>query len=94
MVGIVAQNYQKVREFLKANPIPFPILVDQERKVARDYGVLVRLNFESVNIARPAHFILDARGIIRYIFISSRQTEFPSDQELYQVLEELKDKSE
>ena len=64
-VTILAQNPTRIQEFLKDHSYPFPILADAERKVVKEYGVYVRANFESVNIARPANFILSADGTVR-----------------------------
>jgi peroxiredoxin len=86
VLGILAQNPDKVKEHLEKETYPFPLLVDADRKVVKDYGVYVRVNFESYNIARPANFILDGEGTIRYIFIASNQADFPRDEELYRVL--------
>jgi len=84
---ILAQNPDRMRDYLEENPFPFPVLADASRRVVKDYGVYVRLNFESVNIARPAHFVLDPEGIIRYIFIASVQVETPRDEEVLAALE-------
>jgi peroxiredoxin len=51
--------------------------------------VYVRVNFESVNISRPAEFILDREKIVRYIFVGRIQTEFAGDEEILAVLDSL-----
>ena len=89
MVGILAQNPDKVKEYLNRGTYPFPFLVDAERQVVKDYGVHVKANFESYNIARPANFILDREGNIRYIFIASYQIDFPKDEVMFKVLDEI-----
>lgn len=86
---ILAQRLAKIREHLEEHAYPYPVLADESRQVVKDYGVYVRVNFESVHIARPATFILDPRGIIRYIFIASVQTEYPPDTEILRVLDEI-----
>ena len=50
-------------------------------------GVYVRVNFESVHIARPANFILDGGGIIKYIFIASIQYKYAPDADLFATLD-------
>lgn len=89
VLGIMAQNPAKVKEYLENKTYPFPFLVDVDRRVVKDYGVHVKANFESYNIARPSNFILDEEGKIQYIFISSHQMEFPKDEELFAVLDEM-----
>lgn len=89
MVGIVAQKMSKVREYLEGKSYPFPLLVDEKRITVRDYGVHVKGNFESYNIARPSEFILDGEGVIRYIYVGYHQMDFPDDEELLQALDEM-----
>ena len=89
MVVILAQKQERVREFLEKHSYPFPLLSDSRREVVKDYGVYVRVNFESVHIARPANFILDPEGIIKYIFIASIQTEYAPDADIFAALDEL-----
>ncbi len=86
---ILAQNPAKVREYLEKNAYPFPVLADAGREVVKDYGVYVRANFESINIARPANFILAAEGTVAYVHIAGIQTEYPEDAEILSVLDGL-----
>jgi peroxiredoxin len=88
-VVILAESLQRMQKFLESHKYPFPVLSDVRRTTAKDYGVYVRLNFESVNIARPACFILDASGIIKYIYVGRIQTDFPKDEALFAVLDDL-----
>ena len=89
VVGILAQDPEKVKQYLKEHSYPFPLLVDEDRTVVKDYGVHVKVNFESVNIARPSNFILDGEGVIKYIYIGSQQRDFPPDEDIYAVLDGL-----
>ena len=86
VVGILAQDPEKVKQYLKNHSYPFPLLVDEDRTVVKDFGVHVKVNFESVNIARPSNFILDIEGTIRFMFIGSNQRDFPEDDQIYSVL--------
>ena len=86
-VVILPEKLERIREYLKKHSYPFPVLSDAGRRVVKDYGVYVRVNFESVHIARPANFILDAGGYVKYIFIASIQTEYPPDEDLFAALD-------
>ncbi len=86
---ILAESLARMRDYMAKHEYPFPVLSDVRRKVVRDYGVYVRLNFESVNIARPAEFIIDGEKTIRYIYIGSIQTDYPPDGDLFAVLDGL-----
>ena len=89
-IVILAESLPRMQEFLKDHQYPFPLLSDVRRVVTKEYGVYVRVNFESVNIARPADFILDADGTIKYNYIGRIQTDFPPDEDLLAVFDSLK----
>ena len=86
---IMAESIPRMQEFLKTHEYPFPLLSDVRRDVVRAYGVYVRMNFESVNISRPAEVILDKDGIVRYVYVGKIQTDFPPDEDLLSVLDGL-----
>ena len=83
---ILAQKEQRIHDYLAKHAYPFPVLADSEREVVKEYGVYVRVNFESVHIARPANFVLDGAGTIKYIFIASIQTEYAKDEDIFAAL--------
>lgn len=88
-VVVLAEKLERMRKFLEEHSYPFPVLSDAAREVVKEYGVYVRVNFESVHIARPANFILDGEGTIKYIFIASIQTEYAKDDDLFATLDEI-----
>jgi peroxiredoxin len=89
VLGILAQDMKKVQEYMEGKDYPFPLLVDEKRTLVKEYGVHVKANFESYNIARPSDFVLDTEGTIRYFYVGSHQMDFPKDEELFEVLEEI-----
>ena len=72
-VVVVCQNEAAVRAHFARDPMPFPIAIDRERIVARAFGVYALLGLDSINIARPATFIIDAGGVIRLRFAARTQ---------------------
>lgn len=86
-VCVMPQNPTGMKAFLEAKRYPFPVLADATREVAKQYGVYVRANLESINIARPANFVLDDAGTIRFIHIASIQFEFASFPEILAALD-------
>jgi peroxiredoxin len=79
---VVAQSSPAVRRYIEETGLPFDILIDETRAVARSYGVWHAWGLDAYNIARPAVFLIDRSGAIRYSFIASRQNEFPSHGEI------------
>ena len=48
--------------------LTFPLLSDPEEKVTRPYDLLhIRGGPNGVNIARPAEFIIDPSGMVRWV---------------------------
>ena len=78
-----------MRRYIEETGLPFNILVDESREVLKLYGVWQRWGLASWNIARPALFLIDKDGAIRYSFIGQKQDEFPSHAEILAVLEKL-----
>jgi len=86
-VTVMAQKPANMTAYLERERYPFPVLADADREVVKAYGVYVRANLESVNIARPANFVLDAGGTIRLIHVASVQFEYASFDEILAVLD-------
>ena len=89
VVAVVAQSSSVVRRYIEEAGLPFNILVDESRVVLKAYGVWHRLGLDAWNIARPALFLIDKAGAIRYSFIGERQDEFPSTEEILTALSSL-----
>jgi peroxiredoxin len=70
---VLCQKRDNVAAWLAKNPLPFPILIDDDRSRAKRWGVYVPLSYDAIHIARPATFIVDAAGIVRYARISRHQ---------------------
>ena len=84
---MVAQASEPVRRYIEETGLPFNILIDESRDVLKAYGVWHALGLEGWNIARPALFLIDPSGAIRYSFIADRQDEFPAHEEILRKLE-------
>lgn len=63
------------RYLARRPPLPFPVLIDAARTVARRYGVHQRFGIERWNIARPSTFVIDRAGFIRLAFAARIRTE-------------------
>ena len=89
VVAVVAQSSEAVRTYVEETGLPFNILIDAKRDVLKAYGVWHAFGLFSWNIARPALFLIDRSGAIRYSFIAERQDEFPSSAEIDDALDKL-----
>jgi peroxiredoxin len=66
-------GFFKPEKFLADHPVSFPFLLDEDRTVTKAYGIYHRLALDAINIARPATFIVDRSGVLRYVFVSQHQ---------------------
>jgi peroxiredoxin len=89
LVAIVAQRADAVRRYIEEVGLPFEILIDETRAVAKAYGVWHAWGLDAYNIARPAVFLIDQGGAIHYSFIASRQIQYPTPGEITGAIEEM-----
>ena len=86
VVGVLPQKRDAVRRYIEENGLPFDILIDERRDMAKAYGVWHRIGLDALNIARPAVFLIEQDGSIGYSFIGDNQREYPTQQELARVI--------
>ena len=79
---MLAQNRDAVRRYVEETGLPFDILIDERRDMARAYGVWHRAGLTAWNIARPAVFLIEQDGRISYSFIGEDQREYPSQDDI------------
>lgn len=63
----------KPEKFFAKHPSSFPFLLDEDRSVTKAWGVYQRLRTDAINIARPATFVVDSAGILRWIYVGTNQ---------------------
>jgi peroxiredoxin len=73
VVLVLCQRDEHVTSWLAKHPLPFPVLVDEDRSRAKRWGVYAPVRYDGINIARPASFVVDATGIVRYARVSRHQ---------------------
>jgi peroxiredoxin len=89
VAAVVAQRSAKVKRYIEDTGLPFNVLVDDARDVIKAYGVWHQIGIDAWNIARPALFLVDRQGTIRYLFVGARQDEFPSHEEISAAIDGL-----
>jgi len=90
VVAVVAQSPEPVRTYIEETGLPFNILIDKSRAVLKAYGVWHAFGLSAWNIAKPALFLIDRSGAIRYSFIANNQREFPSHGEIMEAIARLR----
>ena len=83
---VLAQRAASVQRYAGERRLPFELLVDEDRKVTKAYGVWHRIGLDAWNIARPAVFLIERDRSISYSFIGRSQREFPSLEEILRAI--------
>jgi peroxiredoxin len=70
---VLCQKRENVVRWVVKHPIPFPVLVDDDRSRAKRWGVYVYFSYDAINIARSSSFVVDRYGIVRYARLARHQ---------------------
>lgn len=91
VIGISVSDPFSNKAFAEKNRLPFPILSDYKREVIKKYGLELS-NFAGLNgytAAKRSIFILDPKGIVKYVWVSDNPAVEPNYQEIQKALEEI-----
>ena len=81
VLGINADKIESHEKFATQHNLPFPLLHDEKYKVAKLYGVPVRLGF----LLSRVTFVIDKEGIVKQVI----RSEFSANPHISKVLETL-----
>ena len=77
----------KPTKFLQSHPVSYPFLLDEDRLVAKAYGLYHGLGIDAINIAHPASLLIARDRKVEYIYRGNNQTDRAP---FHQVLEAVK----
>ncbi len=78
IVAISVDDPEKSRTFANNLKIPFTVLSDADHKVIEAYDVLDAEN----KISKPAVFIVDKKGIVRWSYIGTDRADRPLNEKI------------
>ena len=91
LVGISVDSTYSLKAFAQTYNLPFPLLSDFNKKVIRLYDVLEdpwgSLAYRGV--AKRAVFVIDAKGILRYRWVTDTASDEPLYPEITKALQKL-----
>jgi len=91
VIGISVNDPFSNKGFAEKNRLPFPVLSDYKRETIKNYGLELP-NFAGLNgytAAKRSIFILDPKGVVRYVWVSDNPAVEPNYQEIQKALEEI-----
>lgn len=74
---------------LEAGEVGYPLLLDPTHTVSATYGVAMQMRVHTELSSRPATFIIDVEGLIRYARRGTTFSDRPTVEELLQELDRL-----
>ena len=77
VVAVVCQSQWSVKLWLGTSPLPFPLLCDGSRRVARTYGTHYYLSHEGFNLSHPALFVLDKKQTVTFAHVGRSMSDLP-----------------
>ena len=87
MLAISAESPERSEAYLRSHPLPYPTLVDADHEVFDAYDVTSRMMSLG---QRPALFVVDADGIVRFEEVGAQQYNIPRNDKVLEVLESLR----
>ena len=91
VIGISVNDPFSNKGFVEKNRLPFPVLSDYKRETIKNYGLELP-NFAGLDgytAAKRSIFILDQKGVVRYVWVSDNPAVEPNYQEIQKALEEI-----
>jgi len=86
VVTIAPDDAAGVAKFVDGNPYPFALLADEDHAVFDAYDVISTM----MSIGqRPALFVVDTDGIVRFDSIGTQQWQIPSNENVLKILDGL-----
>ena len=86
IVAVYCQKRAALETWFAARPVPFPVVSDEDRSIAKRWDVYVRVNIESVHIARPATFVVGGDGSLRFVHVGSNQLDWAGMEDVLAVI--------
>jgi len=86
VLTISAESLSAGERYLESNPSPVTMLVDDDHQVFDAYDVMSK----AMSLGqRPAVFVIDADGVVRYDHVGTQQWQIPKDAEVLELLGQL-----
>ena len=91
VIGVSVNDPFSNKAFAEKNRLPFPVLSDYNREAIRSYGLEFPdfAGLKGYTVAKRSIFILDPKGIVRYVWVSDNPAVEPNYQEIQKALEEI-----
>jgi len=88
-VGVSVDPVANLEDFTKRNKVKLLLLSDASRKMLPAYGVMVTdTKSPMYRLAKRAYFIVDRKGIVRYVRVQANPLDMLKPEEVLKALKE------
>ena len=91
VIGISVNDPFSNKGFAEKNYLPYPILSDYNREVIKLYGLEMPdfAGLKGYTVAKRSIFVLDQKGVVRYMWVSENPAVEPNYEEIQQALKAI-----
>jgi peroxiredoxin len=89
LVAVTVDSPEVSRNHAAKQGYTFPILADEKREVIRRFDLLHEQGFRGSDISRPAEFLVDPSGIVRWANLTDDYKVRVKGEEILKVLDGL-----
>jgi peroxiredoxin len=91
IIGISVNDPFSNKAFAEKNRLPFPVLSDYNKEVIKAYGIESSdfAGLRGYTVAKRSIFLIDEKGIVRYVWISDDPSVEPNYLEIEETLSKL-----
>jgi peroxiredoxin len=79
---VATEEHQALWRRFNGLDVPFPVLADETRDVARDLGVFQAWSWQGIGVTRPAVFFIDPERRVRFIYLGHGERDVPDTESL------------
>ena len=86
VISVGPENAKKFKQYFEDNDLPFIGLPDPQHSVLKLYGQQIKI-FKFGRM--PGQVVIDKRGMVRFVYYGEDMTDYPSDEEMFALLDKL-----
>lgn len=88
ILAVSNEDHKRGAKLKQELELPFLLLADTERRVIQEYGVFHHNEPKGRPISRPATFVLDEEGVIRYRYVGDSPPDRPAAEAILDAVAE------
>jgi peroxiredoxin len=88
---VFCQGRKAVARWIAKQPWRWPFLCDEDRNVAKAWGVYHAIGIDALHTARPATFLIRKDGFVAAAYVGARQADQPGREWILPAIDRLRE---